>query len=73
MPLSRPMPQIGNGCHELRVTDDGHAWRLVYRCDPDAVVVADVFVKTTRETPHRITDACRRRLADYDRWKGGGG
>ena len=27
LPHSRPMPSIGRGCHELRVTDRGHEWR----------------------------------------------
>jgi len=35
--------------------------------DEDAIVVAEVFRKTTRETPYVIIEACRRRLRDYDR------
>ncbi|HSB62327.1 MAG TPA: type II toxin-antitoxin system RelE/ParE family toxin [Vicinamibacteria bacterium] len=66
MPHSRPMPAIGARCHELRVVDEGVTWRVIYRVDPDAVVIAEVFAKKTPETPATVLDACRRRLKDYD-------
>ena len=34
MPQSRPMPDIGSRCHELRVNDRSKTWRLIYRIDP---------------------------------------
>ena len=43
LPHSRPMPDIGTRCHELRIPDDAVTWRVVYRIDPDAVVILDVF------------------------------
>ena len=67
MPQSRPMPDIGAGCHELRVTDTGGEWRLVYAVTPEAIVVLDVFKKTTRTTPQTILTRCARRLRDYYR------
>lgn len=66
MPHSRPLPTIGPRCHELRIRDGGHNWRIVYRVDTDAVLVAEVFAKRTRQTPKRVMDACQRRLRDYD-------
>jgi hypothetical protein len=50
MPESRPMPTIGPSCHELRFRDASRKrhWRLVYRVDPDAVVLVDAFVKAGR-------------------------
>jgi phage-related protein len=66
MPQSRPMPAIGARCHELRIQDAGITWRLVYRTDPDAVVILEVFGKKTRTTPRDVIDRCRRRLRDYD-------
>jgi phage-related protein len=66
MPQSRPMPAIGARCHELRVTDEGVTWRIVYRVDPDAIVIAEVFAKKTAKTPAAVLDACRRRLKEYD-------
>lgn len=61
-PLSRPMPSIGPGCHELRVPDTDKTWRVIYTIHPQAIFVIDVFQKSTRETPQRIVDNCRRRL-----------
>lgn len=66
MPHSRPMASVGARCHELRITDVEKSWRIVYRVDPDAIVIVEVFQKTTRETPTRIIQDCRRRLAQYD-------
>jgi phage-related protein len=66
MPVSRPMSSIGSRCHELRITDDRREWRLIYRVDADAIVVGDVFVKTTQKTPARVIEQCRRRFARYD-------
>jgi phage-related protein len=69
MPSSRPMPSIGKRCHELRVRDGEHNWRIIYRLDTDAIVVLEVFKKTTQQTPKPVIDACRRRLAAYDQAK----
>lgn len=66
MPHSRPMPTIGARCHELRITDETARWRIIYRIDPEAIVVLEVFKKTTRKTPHGVIDACQKRLRDYD-------
>ena len=66
MPHSRPMPAIGAGCHELRVVDEARTWRLAYRIDTDAIVIADVCSKTTQQTPARVIADCKRRLRLYD-------
>lgn len=66
MPHSRPMPLIGRACHELRVRDRDHTWRVIYRVDPDAVVIVDVFGKTTRGTPKERIEVSRGRLRRYD-------
>jgi phage-related protein len=66
MPHSRSMPSIGPRCHELRVNDEGTTWRVVYWLDADAVVITDVFQKTTAQTPKRVIEDCRRRLRLYD-------
>jgi len=71
MPHSRPMPSIGKRCHELRVSDEDQNWRIVYRIDSDAIVIAEVFPKTTRATPKRVIDTCKRRLTRYDEATGG--
>jgi len=66
MPYSQPMPSIGPRCHELRVKDARAEWRIIYRIDPDAILVVEVFSKKTREAPDRIIKTCRRRLREYD-------
>jgi phage-related protein len=67
MPQSRPMPSLGPRCHELRIRDETKNWRIIYRIDADAIVIVDVFNKTTRGTPERVIENCRRRLSKYDR------
>ena len=67
LPHSRPMPGIAAHCHERRIRDEGHHWRIIYRIDDDAIVIADVFRKTTRHTPKSVIETCRRRLANYDK------
>src|SRR5262245_52864001 len=66
MPQSRPIPAVGRDCHELRVRDAGHQWRIVYRIDDDAVVIAEVFAKQTARTPTETIEVCRQRLRRYD-------
>jgi phage-related protein len=66
MPQSRSMPSIGSRCHELRINDADTTWRLVYRIDPDAIVIAEVFAKKTEKTPKEVIEACKKRLKEYD-------
>jgi phage-related protein len=67
LPHSRPMPSIGPGCHELRINDVNGTWRVIYRIDTDAIVIADVFAKKTQQTPDTVIKTCRKRLKEYDR------
>lgn len=66
LPQSRPMPEIGPRCHELRIQDADATWRIVYRTDPDAVVIAEIFSKKTATTSSTTIRVCQRRLAEYD-------
>jgi phage-related protein len=66
LPHSRPMPSIGRRCHELRISDQNVTWRIVYRLDPDAVVIGEVFPKKTSKTPKQVIDACKQRFKQYD-------
>jgi phage-related protein len=66
MPHSRPMPSIGPSCHELRIQDRTRTWRIVYRIDADAIVIAGVFAKTSQATPKSAIASSQRRLAQYD-------
>ena len=65
LPQSRPMPNIEQACHELRVRDANRTWRIVYALEPDALVILEVFAKKTEKTPDSVIKACRRRLKQY--------
>jgi phage-related protein len=67
LPHSRPMPAIGKRCHELRITDEGHEWRIVYRTDADAIVIGEVFDKKTRKTAREVIERCGKRFEGYDK------
>lgn len=66
MPHSRPMPSVGPRCHELRIVDAGSNWRIVYRVDADAVLILEVFRKTTQQTPRKVIDVCKARIRNYE-------
>ncbi len=56
MPISRPMPTIGSNCHELRINDEEKIWRIVYFIDDEAIVILDIFDKTTNKTPKKVRE-----------------
>jgi phage-related protein len=72
MPHSGPMPSMAPNCHELRIPDAGVTWRIIYRVDDDAVVIAEVFSKKQQATPVRVIRVNRDRLRWYDAIMGGG-
>ena len=45
---------------------DNATWRIMYRLDTDAIVILEVFRKTTAKTPVSVIDTCKRRLRMYD-------
>ena len=65
LPASRPMPNVGRRCHELRIVDEDANWRIICRLDPDAVVILEVFSKKTGQTPKHVIETCRNRLKRY--------
>ena len=66
MPLAEPLPDVGPQCGALRVRDAEHNWRIMYRIDPDAVLVLDVYQKKTAKIPDKVIQRCKRRLKQYD-------
>jgi phage-related protein len=70
LPYSRPMPSIGQRVHELRIRDQDRIWRIVYRIDEDAIILAEVFSKKTRKTPGKVIDTVQNRLRAFDRLVG---
>ena len=65
MPESRAMPSIGQGCHELRVTDAEQRieWRVIYCIGKLAIAILDVF--ETKTTPQDTITTCWRRFAAF--------
>jgi phage-related protein len=64
------MPSVGPRCHELRIIDGDVNWRIVYRLDPEEILVLDVFAKKTRATPADVIDICKQRLRRWDAERG---
>ena len=52
------MPGIGVRAHELRVTDIERKkeWRVIYYVGREAIVILEVFAKTTRATPRPVLE-----------------
>ena len=59
------MPEIGDACHELRIRDANKIWRIVYCVDAEAIVILEVFAKTTQQTPKHVIETCKKRLKRY--------
>lgn len=65
MPLSRPLPSVGSGVHELRLHDETTEFRVIYCLRPSVgVLVVSAFAKRTRRTPLRELTLARHRLKD---------
>ena len=61
------MPVLGARCAELRIPDATVTWRILYRVDADAVVIAAVFAKKTQATPATMLETAKVRFRHYDR------
>jgi phage-related protein len=65
MPLSRPMPSIGPGAHELRLRERSGVYRVVYvLLSKGRVVLLHAFKKTTEATSPRDIEIARTRLKE---------
>lgn len=67
MPHSRPMPTIGDNCHELRINDNNVTWRIIYKIADSAIVIGEVFKKKSNKTPQKVIKNCKRRFKDFDK------
>lgn len=45
--------------------DGDRSWRIVYRVDPDTILILEVFAKKSQTTPERVLATCRRRMKAY--------
>ena len=66
MPHAESLPDVGRRCGALRVRDEGHNWRFMYRIDSDAVLIVEVYAKKTRKIPDEVIERCQSRLSQYD-------
>jgi phage-related protein len=66
MPQAEPLPDVGKRCGALRVRDAEHNWRIMYRIDPDAVLILEVYAKKTPKIPDEVIERCQNRLKRYD-------
>jgi phage-related protein len=63
MPLSRPMPSIGRGVHELRFRDRAGIYRVIYVfLGSGRIVLLHAFTKKTPKTPQQHIELAQRRL-----------
>ena len=59
----KPFSSIGPGVREIRIREDGGAFRIIYAASVgDAVYVLNAFEKKTQQTPKRQVDLARARL-----------
>jgi phage-related protein len=55
MPLSKPMPSIGNGVHELRFKDRSGIYRVIYVFAKGGNIwLLHAFMKKAQQTPKKI-------------------
>ena len=65
MPLSRPMPSIGNRVHELRVRDRSGIYRVIYWIAREGrVFVLHGFMKKTSKTSKENIELSKRRMKE---------
>jgi phage-related protein len=65
MPLSRPMPIVGEGVHELRFRDSSGIYRLVYiLLGAGTIWLLHAFVKKIAQTPRQNIELARKRLKE---------
>ncbi|MEQ1877929.1 MAG: type II toxin-antitoxin system RelE/ParE family toxin [Bdellovibrionia bacterium] len=68
MPLSRPMPSIGKGVHELRFRDRAGIYRVIYLLVGGGVIyLIHAFVKKDKKTPKPNIDLAKKRLKELGR------
>ncbi|MBA1148222.1 type II toxin-antitoxin system RelE/ParE family toxin [Ectothiorhodospiraceae bacterium WFHF3C12] len=59
----KPMRSVGQGVEEIRIREEGNAYRVIYIARlEDAVHVLHAFEKKARETAQRDLDLAKRRL-----------
>ncbi len=61
----KPMPAVGTGVREIRIREDGGAYRVIYVTKmADAICVLHAFKKKTHKTRKQDIDLARKRLQE---------
>ena len=65
LPMSRPMPSIATGVHELRIKDSSGQYRVFYYTKVQSeILVFHCFKKKTQATPKKEMDLAKKRLKE---------
>jgi phage-related protein len=65
MPVSRPMPSVASGVHELRVKSTTSEFRVFYFLNREgSVLIFHFFQKKSQKTPKIEIETGKRRLGD---------
>lgn len=65
MPISRPMPSVGRGVHELRLKDRSGIYRVIYVfISQGNIWLIHAFKKKTQQTPQQNIDLAKKRLRE---------
>ncbi len=68
MPLSRPMPSIGQGVHEIRLRDRSGVYRVIYVFLKNGdIYLIHAFMKKNQATPKQNIDLTKKRLKEIFR------
>lgn len=71
MPLSKPMPSVGSGVEEIRVSGRNGIYRVFYYTKGmDSVVILHSFMKKTQQTPSQDIEIGKNRLWEVLNEKG---
>ena len=64
----KPMPAVGKGAEEIRITDESGAYRVIYVARrAEAVYGLHAFQKKTQATSRRDIDMARKRFVQLSR------
>lgn len=64
----KPFPTVGPGTREIRISEDGDAFRVMYVAKfADMIHVLHCFQKKTRATPRKDIDLAKKRYASLKR------
>ena len=66
LPTHGRCPRLAPTAMSCGSNDTTGTWRIIYRIDPDAIIMVEVFEKKTPQTPRRMIALCQQRLRRYD-------